>query len=63
MDDNNSKELSLEEFRKGCRDFRVDMDSGDIDKIFYALDRNRNGAISIDELVLGIRGPMAANRS
>ncbi|CAG9315599.1 unnamed protein product [Blepharisma stoltei] len=62
MDDDNSGTISLGEFRKGCRDFRIDIEDEDIEKLFNALDRDRSGIIDYDELIRGIRGPMNSFR-
>ena len=62
MDDDNSKTLTLAEFKKGCRDFRVDIDEKDMEAVFAALDRDRNGHIDYDELIRGIRGPLSSFR-
>lgn len=58
MDDDNSGELSFEEFKKGCRDFRLELSDQDITLIYRAFDRDRSGSINYDELLRGIRGPM-----
>ena len=62
MDDDNSKSLNLNEFKKGCRDFRVDIDERDMEVVFAALDRDRSGLIDYDELIRGIRGPLTSFR-
>ncbi|OMJ71856.1 hypothetical protein SteCoe_29828 [Stentor coeruleus] len=62
MDDDNSHTLSLNEFKKGCRDFRVDLPEAEITKLFNAIDRDRSGVVDYDELIRAIRGPMNQNR-
>ena len=62
MDDDNSKDLSLVEFRKACNDYRLDMSPEDIDMLFRAFDRDRSGSVDYDELIRGIRGPMNSFR-
>ena len=62
MDDDNSRTLSLSEFKKGCHDFRVDLPDSDISKLFNAIDRDRSGVVDYDELIRAIRGPMNQNR-
>jgi len=44
-DDDNSKKLSMSEFTKAMRDFRVDISSEEIRKLFSYLDRDGNGEI------------------
>ena len=62
MDDDNSRSLSLNEFKKGCHDFRVDLPESDVTKLFNAIDRDRSGVIDYDELIRAVRGPMNPNR-
>ena len=62
MDDDNSKTLSLAEFKKGCHDFRVDLPDQEITQLYQSIDRDRSGVIDYDELIRAIRGPMNANR-
>ncbi|OMJ76623.1 hypothetical protein SteCoe_23966 [Stentor coeruleus] len=62
MDDDNSHSLSLSEFKKGCRDFRVEVSDSDATKLFNAIDRDRSGVVDYDELIRAIRGPMNQNR-
>ena len=62
MDDDNSGQLSFEEFKKGCRDFRLELTDQDISLIYRAFDRDRSGQIDYDELLRGIRGPMNSFR-
>jgi calcyphosin len=62
MDDDNSKSLTLNEFKKGCRDFKVDLDERDIEKIFESIDRDRSGFIDYDELIRAIKGPLSSFR-
>lgn len=38
MDDNGNGTLEISEFRKGIRDFQVDIDDKDIDGLFKAFD-------------------------
>lgn len=58
MDDNGSGTLDLQEFRKGIKDFQVDIDPKDVDNLFKAFDINNNGDIDYDEFVRVVVGPM-----
>ena len=58
MDDDRSKDLDEYEFRKGIRDFRVNIQDKDIDKLFNIFDRDRSGKINYDEFLRGVRGEM-----
>jgi len=58
MDDNNSGALDINEFRKGIKDFQVDIDPKDVDNLFKAFDINNNGDIDYDEFIRVVVGPM-----
>jgi Ca2+-binding EF-hand superfamily protein len=58
MDDNNSKSLDIDEFRKACGDFRVAVPDESITVIFKAFDLNRDNSISYDEFLRIMRGEM-----
>jgi Ca2+-binding EF-hand superfamily protein len=58
MDDNNSGSLDMYEFKKGLRDFAVDMEAVDVENLFKAFDMNGNGDIDFDEFIRVVVGPM-----
>lgn len=58
MDDNNSGSLDISEFRKGLRDFQVDVDEKDVDGLFKAFDIDGSGVIDFDEFIRVVIGPM-----
>ena len=58
MDDNGSGTLDMYEFKKGIRDFKVDMDPVDVENLFKAFDLNGNGDIDFDEFIRVVVGPM-----
>lgn len=60
MDDDNSKSLDIYEFTKAVKDYRIDISDADIQVVFNAFDRDRNGTIDYDEFLRGVRGPMNA---
>lgn len=62
MDDDNSKSLCINEFKKAVKDFRVDMPDSSIQIVFNAFDANRDGSISYDEFLRVIRGPLNNTR-
>lgn len=62
MDDDNSKTLSLVEFSKACRDFKVGIADEYIQTIFKAFDINNDGTLSMDEFLLAIRGELNETR-
>jgi Ca2+-binding EF-hand superfamily protein len=56
MDDDNSKTLSINEFTKACREFRVGISDEYIPTIFNAFDTNHDGNLNFDEFLNTIRG-------
>lgn len=62
MDDDNSKSLDIYEFTKAIKDFRINVPEADLQLLFNAFDRDRNGTVDYDEFVRGVRGPMNAFR-
>lgn len=58
MDDNGNGSLDINEFRKGMRDFQVDVDDKDIDGLFKAFDIDQSGSIEYDEFIRVVVGPM-----
>jgi Ca2+-binding EF-hand superfamily protein len=58
MDDDNSKSVDMNEFKKAIYDYRIDIHEGDLDVIFGAIDRNGNGTIDYEEFLRAIRGEM-----
>jgi Ca2+-binding EF-hand superfamily protein len=62
MDDDNSKSLDRNEFKKAINDFKVGIPAENIDTIFNAFDLNRDGTIDYDEFVRIIRGDLTPNR-
>jgi len=57
-DDNNSKSLDSEEFKKAMHDFRVGLSDAQIKTCFRIFDRDGSGEISYDEFLRTIRGSM-----
>ena len=50
--------LDIYEFRKGIKDFRVQIMDADIERLFNIFDRDRSGTIDYDEFLRGVRGEM-----
>ena len=48
----------MSEFRKACKDFKIDLNDNEIQTVFNAFDRDGSGEIDYDEFVRGVRGPM-----
>jgi calcyphosin len=57
-DDNNSKSIDFAEFKKLIKDYRYEINDGDIKKLFNIFDSNENGEIDYDEFLRSIVGEM-----
>lgn len=58
MDDDGSKSISLPEFAKACRDFKVGISDDNVPLLFEQFDTNRDGTLNIDEFLMAIRGEL-----
>ena len=58
MDDNNSRSLDQDEFTKAMKECMLGFKDAEINSLFNAFDRNRDGTVDYDEFVRTIRGPM-----
>jgi len=56
MDDDGSKSISMYEFAKACKDFKVGINEENVPLIFDFFDTNRGGTLKIDEFLMSIRG-------
>lgn len=62
MDDDGSRSLSLYEFTKACRDYRIGISDEYLPTVFNAFDINADGTLSVDEFLTAVRGPMSQAR-
>lgn len=62
MDDDGSKSISLYEFTKACKDFRVGINEENVPLIFDLFDTNRDGTLNVDEFLMAIRGELSEYR-
>jgi len=62
MDDDGSGNLDYDEFAKGVRESNVHLTGEEMQLLFSYFDTGRDGLVSYDELLAGIRGPMNARR-
>jgi Ca2+-binding EF-hand superfamily protein len=62
MDDDESNTLSLPEFVKVCRDFKVGINEENVPILFKAFDSNQDGTLNYKEFIETLRGPMPAER-
>jgi Ca2+-binding EF-hand superfamily protein len=57
-DDDGSRDLDMYEFKKAVRDFRINLQEKDCERLFRVFDRDRSGRIDYDEFLRGVRGEM-----
>lgn len=62
MDDDQSGSLSLPEFVKVCRDFKVGINDDYVPFLFAKFDKNNDGTLSYDEFISAIRDPLSQSR-
>lgn len=62
MDDDGSQTLSLPEFSKACRDFKIGISDENVPILFSKFDVNNDGTISYDEFLMAVRDPMSEKR-
>ena len=58
MDDDYSKSISLPEFAKACKDFKIGISEDNVPTIFEQFDNNHDGTLNIDEFLMAIRGEL-----
>ena len=62
MDDNGDKRLSKEELKTGLQDYGIMLNIREIDDVFTAFDRDRNGYIDVDEFLIACKGDLSERR-
>ena len=62
MDDNGDKRLTKDELKYGLADYGIDLNIRELDEVFLAFDRDRNGFVDITEFLVGIRGELNERR-
>jgi Ca2+-binding EF-hand superfamily protein len=62
MDDDNSKSLSMAEFKKALKEFKMDLSEADLRQLFEYFDSDGGGSIDFEEFVQGVRDPLSARR-
>lgn len=55
MDDDGNKKLDIREFKKGLRDYGVDIDPDEVQEMFDAFDKDHSGSIDFDEFLVRLR--------
>ncbi len=61
-DNDNSKCIDINEFKKFCHNYRIPLSENEIGIIFNELDVNRNGTIDYEEFLKGVIGEMNDRR-
>ena len=62
MDLNGDGSLDKNEFRQAILDFGLDFDKASIDVLFNEFDVNKDGKLSYEEFIRGVRGDMSQER-
>jgi hypothetical protein len=55
LDDDNSKSLSMSEFKKGIRECGLSLSELELHELFTTFDQDRSGSIDYDEFLRGVR--------
>lgn len=63
MDDDNTGTLSMREFAKACKDFKVGISEENVPILFSKFDANGDGTMSYDEFLSTVRGILNPTRS
>ncbi|XP_065833419.1 calcyphosin-like protein [Oscarella lobularis] len=63
MDDDGSRTLNYDEFRKGVHDFGLtELGDGDLREMFSSFDRDGSGTLDYEEFLRALRPPMSDSR-
>lgn len=62
MDDDGSKSLNFDEFKKGLQDYKVSVSDAEAKELFKRFDKDGNGTISFNEFLENLRPPMSQSR-
>ena len=63
MDDDGSMTLSMPEFGKACKDFKIGISDENVPILFTLFDKNGDGTIQYDEFINTVRMPMNPARA
>lgn len=55
IDDDGNRSLSLAEFKKGCRDYGLELESDVVQQMFKEFDKDGSGSIDFDEFLRALR--------
>ena len=62
LDDDNSKSLSLAEFKKALKEMNFSLNDADLRMVFDHFDSDRSGYINFEEFIQGFRDPLTVRR-
>lgn len=62
MDDDGSKLLSIDEFKKGCHDYGAQLTDEEVKQAFSQLDKDGSGNLCFEEFLVAMRGPISSSR-
>ena len=62
MDDDESGQLSFNEFRKGINDYGLHLEPNDVKTLFDEFDEDGSGSIDFNEFIAKLRPPMSKVR-
>ncbi|XP_003390641.1 PREDICTED: calcyphosin-like protein [Amphimedon queenslandica] len=62
MDDDGSRSLSYDEFKKGLHDYGLSLTDSESKQMFQKFDQDKNGSIDFDEFLIKLRPPMSQSR-
>ena len=57
-DEDNSKNINLNDFKKYCNDYRIELNDDEINSVFNKFDKNENGVINYENLINELIGEM-----
>ena len=55
MDDDGNKKIDIKEFKKGLRDYGVDIEPDEVLEMYNAFDKDGSGFIDFDEFLVNLR--------
>ncbi|GMH50882.1 hypothetical protein TrRE_jg5132 [Triparma retinervis] len=62
LDDDGSKSLNMEEFKKGMRECELDLSAKELNLLFAHFDKDGSGSLDFEEFLQGLRDPMSERR-
>ena len=63
MDDDGSQTLSMPEFGKACKDFKIGVSEENVPILFSLFDKNGDGTLQYDEFIGAVRAPLSMQRA